>query len=363
MDLDLQQYHVWVLAPITIAKDTGIDYYYDYSQSKKEYEKAFEQLGIEWNWQPVSLSNFKDIIDQIAQAQQHRPQLVLNLCDGTESDGTPGISVIHYLDLQKLIYTGADAFFYEITTSKLPMKMAFDQYGVATARWQQISKETQVTNEIFDQLGSPVILKPAISGGSMGIGVNNVVSNVLSCQERIKELWNGYHGWEIGRDGIIAESFITGPEFTVFIVGNHFDKNTAFIYEPVERVFHHSLPERERFLSYERLWEVYESENAMPNNDFFYQYASPDQSLHQPLKQIAWDAYFACKGMGYGRVDIRMNKATGNLYVLEVNAQCGISEDEDYTSIGAILKASKQAFSFLVKQLLENSIQRNHSNR
>jgi D-alanine-D-alanine ligase len=35
-----------------------------------------------------------------------------------------------------------------------------------------------------------------------------------------------------------------------------------------------------------------------------------------------------------------MDQATRQLYVLEVNAQCGLSEDEDYTSIGAILRMS-----------------------
>ncbi len=45
--------------------------------------------------------------------------------------------------------------------------------------------------------------------------------------------------------------------------------------------------------------------------------------------------------MGYGRLDIRMDRQTGKMYVLEVNAQCGLSEDEDYTSIGAICVLEK----------------------
>ena len=39
---------------------------------------------------------------------------------------------------------------------------------------------------------------------------------------------------------------------------------------------------------------------------------------------------------GYTRIDIRQDSTTGKLYMLEANAQCGLSEDEDYTSIGAI---------------------------
>ena len=42
--------------------------------------------------------------------------------------------------------------------------------------------------------------------------------------------------------------------------------------------------------------------------------------------------------------------------MLEVNAQCGISEDEDYTSIGAILRLSKQTFSSLVKKIIDAAL-------
>ena len=62
--------------------------------------------------------------------------LVLNLCDGDEINGTPGVSVIHELEKCKLVYTGSDAHYYNITTSKIPMKKAFDEAGVSNAKWE-----------------------------------------------------------------------------------------------------------------------------------------------------------------------------------------------------------------------------------
>ena len=64
--------------------------------------------------------------------------------------------------------------------------------------------------------------------------------------------------------------------------------------------------------------------------------------------------------MGYGRLDIRMNTKTGKLYVLEVNAQCGLSEDEDYTSIGAILRFAKKSFTYLIIEIIEDALMRHH---
>ena len=51
-----------------------------------------------------------------------------------------------------------------------------------------------------------------------------------------------------------------------------------------------------------------------------------------------------------------MDSATDELYVLEVNAQCGISEDENYTSIGAILRFAGVSFASLVQAIMDDAI-------
>ena len=66
--------------------------------------------------------------------------LVFNLCDGDEINGTPGISVVKLLVEKGIVYTGADEYFYNITTSKIPMKKAFDKAKVPSAKWKAINK-------------------------------------------------------------------------------------------------------------------------------------------------------------------------------------------------------------------------------
>jgi D-alanine-D-alanine ligase len=314
-----------------------------------------------WQWQPVTINDYVTVIDAIAvtQAGTSIQQIVLNLCDGDEVNGTPGISVVKLLAQKGLYYTGADAFFYHITTSKIDMKQAFDAANIATPKWQAIHTPQENIDTIFKQLGTPIIVKPSVSGGSMGVGIKNVVNDMASLQAQIALMFKGYRGWQLATDGLIAEEFINGAEFTVMIVGNYNQPDAAIIYPPVERVFHESLPEHEQFLSFDRLWEIYEDETPMPNDANFYEYAVPDIALHRAIKQLAWDAYVAVKGTGYTRVDIRMDKATGKLYVLEVNAQCGISEDENFTSIGAILRFANISFTELVVQIINNALAKN----
>jgi D-alanine-D-alanine ligase len=118
------------------------------------------------------------------------------------------------------------------------------------------------------------------------------------------------------------------------------------------------LPENERFLSFDRLWETYEDEAALPNNDYIYDYFPAPTALIAKLKKLSFDAYKACGGKGYTRIDIRQDAATGKLYMIEANAQCGLSEDSDYTSIGAILKVSNVTFTEIIAEILKDALRR-----
>ena len=352
---------VLVLAPYLVTQDENINYYYDFSQSIAEYTAVFAALKIAWQWQPVTINDYAAIIDIIVSEKkmgEYFP-VVLNICDGDEVNGTPGISIVNLLEENGLVYTGSDAYFYNITTSKIPMKRSFDKAAVPTAKWEAIHEPTQDLNGIFSRIGCPVILKPSVSGGSMGVGTQNVVYNYEALQEQVNKMFAGYRGWNLVTDGLIAEAFITGEEYTTLIVGDYNNPASATIYNPVERVFHPSLPDAEKFLSFDRLWEIYEEETPMPNQENFYEYAAPVAILNDEIKRISWQAYVATRGTGYSRVDVRRDTATGNLFVLEVNAQCGISEDEDYTSIGAILKLNGKSFTQLVTEIINHAFARN----
>jgi D-alanine-D-alanine ligase len=158
------------------------------------------------------MNNFRSIIDQIESEKDSNSffPIVLNLCDGDEINGTPGISVVRLLEEKELVYTGADEHFYAITTSKIPMKKAFDDKHVANAAWMIVNADTIADDTLFERLGYPVIVKPAVSGGSMGVGIRNVVENKAELENLLDSLNKGYRGWNLNGDGMIAEQFING---------------------------------------------------------------------------------------------------------------------------------------------------------
>ncbi|MBL8961422.1 MAG: hypothetical protein JNJ98_16305 [Gemmatimonadetes bacterium] len=349
---------VWVLVPVVDSSDPNIAFYGDFEQGRPEFERAFAALGQEWHWQPVSMRDYREVIDRIIEQSAPRTPVFFNLCDGDEVNGPPGISVIRYLDERGAIYTGSDDRFFDLTTSKIVMKEAFDRSGVPTAPWRVLPRATERVEGVFEDIGRPIIVKPAVSAGSMGITCKSVVHTEAELAEQLRIVEEGYRGWNLADGGVLGERFIAGQEFTTFIIGSHDAPERRVVYPPVERVFHEKLPETERFLSFDRLWEFHENEGPMQDGKDFWTYEQPPAAQVDEICEVSWAAYASVGGTGYGRVDLRRDRETRQLYVLEVNAQCGLSEDENYTSIGAILRYAGAPYHRAVQQILDVALHR-----
>ena len=118
-------------------------------------KKHLLNWALNGNGSLLPLKDYPDIIELIAKEKDfsNKTPVVFNLCDGDEINGTPGISVVRLLEEKGLIYTGADEYFYHITTSKIPMKQAFDRAKVPSAKWKAINDKDQNLNNIFEKLG------------------------------------------------------------------------------------------------------------------------------------------------------------------------------------------------------------------
>jgi len=191
---------VWIFAPYLETDDPIISSYYDYTQSIAEFTRVFDAVKCEWEWINVTIDNYKE---KIAHVKSHttKQNIVFNLCDGDEINNVPGVSVIHELKAQNLVFTGSEAYFYQITTSKIPMKQAFDTHGVSTPAWKKLNG---VNKGVVEKIGAPVIVKPAVSAGSMGISVENVVNDHDSLKDVLTKIRKGYRGWNVADAGVLA---------------------------------------------------------------------------------------------------------------------------------------------------------------
>jgi D-alanine-D-alanine ligase len=341
---------VWTFIPDSVDKDLSPDDTgYDSYTYKYEWARVFQALNLAWVWQPVNFRNLHNIVQQVSRCMASRETLVLNLCDGAETDGQPGLSVIESLQDEHIPFTGADAYFYAVTTSKITMKQHFVQAGVPTPKFAEIPRDGPVKG-ICANMETPLIVKPAISAGSYGIFLRSVVDNDGDLETIRDELVHGEFAQSNADISVFAETFVKGPEFTVFLLGDWQCPGTMKVMPPVQRVFDPSIPESKRFFYYDFYWALYK-EDSPPIVDTPYHYELVSGELETALSDLAIRAYCAVKGTGYGRVDIRMDRKDESLYVLEVNSNCGLSSD-DQTSVGKILELSGYSFFDLIGEIL-----------
>lgn len=349
---------IWAFIPYRTTEDGLYSEYYDYPSTGDDLEKAFAELGIQWKWQPVTFENMHAVVEEvIATASDYIP-VVLNYCDGDDINGYPGISLVKLLQAKGINFTGAESTFYDLTTSKIPMKDVLVKAGVNTSPYEVILDPKNIQGTC-QRLGTPLIVKPAISGGSCGISLKSVVHNDEELSVQVQRLLQGQHGLQFTPDSVYAERFITGREFTVLIVGSASQPDQIKIYPALETLFPPSLPEIERFLTFDRYWEVYKEESPPPPGEPFARYQLvTDPKLQQQLCELSWRAYSAVDGTGYGRVDLRMDKVSQQIFVLEVNSNCAVSAD-DQTPVGHILTFSDTSYAQLLTEFITDALSRN----
>ncbi len=352
---------VLVFVPFKIIPTGIVSPHYDYEEFKIELDSWFKPLGIQWEWIPITLTNFKNEILYAKELTKKFSLVVFNLCDGTESDFYPGLSVIRELKINKIPFTGGDESFYKLSTEKILTKLKLMENSISTAPFLEILNPTIDIKKAETRIGYPFILKPNISAGNFGIYLKSVVYNYDSALEVAEDLIQEQI-LEYGENAnsYFAERFIIGNEYTVLVVGNYKYQDDIIIYKPIQRIFDNSLPEQEKFLSFHRYWNHYDDEANISLEPFateveeYYTYQLVNQTIEKELMQLSKQAFCALEGTGYARIDIRYDSILDKFFILEVNSNCGLSNDSS-SSVGNILNLSNQSISSLIEKIINQA--------
>ncbi len=336
---------IWAFTPYLLRDGKLVGESYDNEQTKAEVACAFQALGMPWIWQPIVPDSIDEVIAQVVKYRQQNDAIIFNFCDGDDINGYPGLMLLKALEASGIPFTGADARFYEISTSKISIKQALIAAGVSTAPFD-VLPQTGPIEGFCERLGAPLFVKPAISAAGWGLSLRSVVSNDAEIRACRDELTSGEMAQYFLHDTIFVERFIEGPEFTVFLGGYWDQPGDLWTLPPAERVFDPAIPDRERILCNERLGRP------------FYHYEACAAEMVERLEDLAKRAYCAVNGTSYGRVDIRQDRATGELYVLEVNANPGISGDEEIVSVGCCLRLANMSFADLLACIIRQTLSR-----
>ena len=82
--------------------------------------------------------------------------------------------------------------------------------------------------------------------------------------------------------------------------------------------------------------------------------ADIDSELRARLQQVALDSYRALRVRDYGRVDLRLSE-TGEIYVIEVNANCYLEQDSEFAMAAA---AEGIEYPELIQRIVDLAIER-----
>ncbi|MCH4564929.1 hypothetical protein MKP05_17665 [Halomonas sp. EGI 63088] len=156
------------------------------------------------------LDDHARLIDDL---RTHPPDLALNFCDtGFRNDWELERNVPALLEILDIPYTGADPMSISLTTDKALVRALAAGQGIPVPNetYVELSADPLVLPSIY-----PCLIKPNSSGGSFGITRDCVVHDASEAEAYLRWLAE-----ELAVADALIQDFLTGPEYTVGLVGN-----------------------------------------------------------------------------------------------------------------------------------------------
>ncbi len=242
---------------------------------------------------------------QLKELSKKNYDIFVNLCEGYLEWEVPSIDVIYTLELLNLPFTGPTTLLYD--PPKELMKYVAYCENIATPNYVIFNKGN-VVEQAIKNLQFPLFVKPSKAGDSLGIDEHSLVNDIMSLEKKIDTVINDY-------DELLIEEYINGREFTVLVMANADGKRITAL-QPVEFVF----PEGKKFKTYALKTSELHTDANTPVQDI---------ALANQLKNAAQSIFKSFNGVGYARLDFRMNE-NGKLFFLEINFTCSVFYADGY---------------------------------
>lgn len=223
------------------------------------------------------------------------------------------------LECLKLPYTGSGVMASALGMDKLRTKQVWQSLGLPTPPYVVLREKTD-SAAAFEQLGTPLIIKPIHEGSSIGM------AKVQSLAE-LQAAWAEAQKYD---DVALVEQWITGAEFTVSIL----DRQVL----PAIRL---STPNT--FYDYQAKYLASDTQYQCP--------CGLSDEREAELADLCLRAFDAVGCRGWGRVDV-MQDSDGHFYLLEVNTSPGMT---DHSLVPMAAAAAGLSFTDLVLAILASA--------
>jgi D-alanine-D-alanine ligase len=266
----------------------------------------------------------------------NRPHFVLNFCDeGFNNDAFMEMHVPAVLEMLDIPYSGAGPACLGLCYNKSLVR------GVAQAIDVPVPAETYFnSDDLAATIPSvfPALIKPNFGDSSIGITKDAVVhtwEEAITCLGRLRE--------EMPRCPILIQEFLTGPEYSIGIIGN---PGLGYrVLPPLEVDYSRLDPALPRLLPYESKW--------VPDSPYWSQISYREARLDEETRRKIIDyANILFERLGcrdYARFDFRAD-AEGEIKLLEVNPNPGWCWDG---KLNLMAQMAGLRYSDLLKLIIE----------
>jgi D-alanine-D-alanine ligase len=229
------------------------------------------------------------------------------------------------LELLGIPYTGSGVMASAIAIDKAMTKRVWTAEGLPTPRHVLLRRghfDQQQVIAVPDTLGLPVIVKPAREGSSIGVAKVTGYSQMKDAVEQAGRL----------DADILCEQCIIGDEVTCPVIGSGEDARAL----PVIRI---QAPDGN-----------YDYEHKYFSNDT--QYLVPcglPAGEEEAIQRLVLKAYRVLGCRGWGRVDVMIDAASRQPYLLEINTSPGMTS---HSLVPMSARAAGMSYEALCVQLL-----------
>lgn len=237
------------------------------------------------------------------------PSFVMNLCDeGFNNDAFKELHIASLLEILDIPYTGAGPACLGLCYNKSIVRSIASSLDIPVPLETYYSPEDQMASlpSIF-----PALLKPNFGDSSIGINRDAVVASpeqLIAYLTKLRE--------ELPGIPILIQEFLSGPEYSVGIVGN---PGLSYHILPILEVDYSNLdPGLPKILGYESKW--------LPDSPYWTQIRYHEANIDEETKRKLMDysnllfERLGCRD--YARFDFRAD-ANGEIKLLEANPNPG----------------------------------------
>jgi D-alanine-D-alanine ligase len=201
------------------------------------------------------------------------------------------------LELLGIPYTGSGVMASAIAIDKVMTKRLWRAEGLATPAWQQVDSAA-ATVQAFSALGSPMIVKPAREGSTIGL---TKVTAMDQCADA--------YALAAAHDSeVLCEQFIQGDETTIAVLGSAASARAL----PLIRIV---APEGN--YDYQNKYFTDSTQYLVP--------AGLPSGEEEAIGQLVLEAYRCLTCRGWARLDVMIDASTRQPYLLEANTAPGMT--------------------------------------